>query len=230
VILLFAELVFFGQGNSWSNIDCATPSPSGIEVRSCETHIPDTSSAVEKVTINLGIAEGYVRDSIRNRTFIPNGFKWDLKISNINYNVNGSKIAFILAVDSSGARHQKATNDDPVDDTQTEGAIGVGERGSLAWVKQVKVSYANSLLNRNADLIASALFPDTFTNATSQDDDSDATESRQLIAFTPVANDQPSTIDWDPSVLVDDSGATTATMSAFALIAVFLIALGNFSG
>jgi len=221
------HLGFFGKGTLWSNIDCATSSPSGIEVRSCETHYPNTLSAVEKVSINMGIAEGYVRDSIRNRTFIPNGFKWDLKLENLQYSANGTKFAFILAVDSSGGRIKKENNDDPVDDTQTEGVVAVGTRGSLAWVKQVKVSYVNSLLNRNADLIASSLFPDTYTNATSEDDDSEASESRQLIAFTPVANDQPTTIDWDPEVLVDDSGANTLTMSAFALIVVFLVALGN---
>jgi len=126
-----------------------------------------------------------------------------------------------LAIDSAGSRVKEEVNDNPVDDSQPEGAVGVGNKGRLAWVKNVKVSYLNSLLDRNVDLIASSLFSDNFDNSTNEDDDAEASESRQLIAFTPVANDQPTTIEWDPSVLVDDSGAHTPTLSTLTLIVCF---------
>jgi len=219
---------FFGKGTAWSVISCAASTLSGIDVRTCDTYYPGTAGPTsEKATISLGIAEGYIKDTVKNRTFVPNGFKWDLKLENLHYSSNTTKIAFILAIDSAGSRVQKADNDNPVDDTQPEGAVGVGNSGRLAWVKTVKVSYLNSLLDRNADLIASSLFPDNgVNNSTSEDDDSEASETRQLIAFTPVANDQPTTIEWDPSVLFD-SGAHTPTLSAFALIVCLFAALRN---
>jgi len=214
---------FYGKGTLWSSIACVDSTPSGVTVRTCDTYFPGTAgSTTEKVTISLGISEGYVWDAIHNRTFVPNGFKWDLKFENLHYTSNGTKIAFILAIDSASTRIQLADNDNPVDPSVTEGAVTVGSRGRLAWVKQVKQTYINALLNRNVDLIASTLFTDTtFVNSTSEDDDVEISESRQLVAFTPVANDQPTAIEWDPSVLVDDSGAQALTVSSASILCLF---------
>jgi len=210
---------FYGKGTSWSSIVCVASSPNGVNVRTCSTYYPGTAgSTTEKVTISLGISEAYVRDAL-NHTFVPNGFKWDLKFENLHYSSNGTKIAFILAIDSAGSRVQLADNDKPVDDSQVEGAVTVGGRGRLAWVKQVKMTYVNSLLDRNVDLIASTLFTDTtFVNTTAEDDDVEVAETRALVAFTPVANDQPTTIEWDPSVLVDESGAHALTVSFASIL------------
>jgi len=183
--------------------------------------------------MTFSIAEQYVRDTIRNRTLVPDGFKWDLSFTNLVYSSNTTKIAFILAIDSAAARDQFTTNDEPIDPSQPEATVTVGTSGRLNWVTRVADTYLNNALNSNSDLIASTLFADT-TNmtVTSEDDDVQISETRSLIAFTPSANNQPTTIDWDPTIFVDDqaldnSGAANNFVAlSFSLIA--LCFLGNF--
>jgi len=179
------------------------------------------------------IAEDYIRDDILNRTLIPNGFKWDLSIDNIVYHSNTSKIAFILAIDSSGHRTREMNNTESVDSAASESDVTIGNSGRFSWVNWVNGRYINRTLSRNTDLIASILFADTSNyTVTNQDDDIDGAESRDLIALSPVANDQPTTIDWDPTILVDDQSLDSSSAyfigSNFVLLFVLLSFLGNF--
>jgi len=128
-----------------------------------------------------------------------------LLFENLVYSSNTTKIAFILALDSVEARSQLSTNTEPVDPSQPEATVTVGTGGRFNWVTRVQARYLNASFNKNSDLIASSLFTDT-TNMTfsTEDDDVEVGESRDLLALTPSANDQPTTIEWDPTVFVDD--------------------------
>jgi hypothetical protein len=223
---------FLGRGLFWSDIACSSSPISGTTVHTCSTFYPATATGTnEKVTMTITISEQYVKEALLNRTFIPDGFKWDLSFENIVYHSNSSKIAFILAIDSAAVRGLFQTNPDPIDALIPEGAVSIGN-GRLNWVKTVEAKYLNSALNKNSELIASTLFTDDF-NATSTNEDNDmqAGESRQLIAFTPLANDQPPNIYWDPTVLIDDQALDGSgnkfVVSSFVLVGLFAF-IANF--
>jgi len=223
------KLNFVGRGSEWSNIACSTAPVNTIDTRSCNTYFTVASTG-EKVTLTMTVAEGYVRDSLNNRTLLPNGPKWDILLENLVYSFPTTKFAIILALDSFAVRGKMDSTDAPVDTTQPEGTITVGLGGRFNWVKKVQARWLNATRNRNADMISSSLFSDTTTfDSTSADEtdagDADAAESRQLIAFTPGGNDQPTSILWDPSVLVDDSGAFKASVPVlliFSLVAIIV--------
>jgi len=220
------KIDFLGKGTFWSTISCSSSTQNGIGIHTCSTFYPATATATsEKVTMTLSLADGYVRDAIRNRTLIPDGIKFDLLFENLVYHYNTTKIAFILALDSAEARAQVAVNDEAVDPSQPEASVTVGSGGRLNWVTRVQARYLNSALNKNSDLIASTLFTDT-TNmtSTSEDDDIEAGESRDLLALTPSANDQPTTIEWDPTVFIDDQSMDTGAANQI-VVSGFSVAL-----
>jgi hypothetical protein len=221
---------FVGKGTNWSPI-AITSSPGGsvVNTRTGETFFPASATGPtdERITLSLTVADGYFRDVVQNRTLLPNGPKWDITIENIRYTHPNTKIAILLAVESFAGRGKMDDSDAPVDTTLPEGSITVGNGGRFNWVKTVKAKFVDSFKNRNANLITSTLFSNTNTfNMSNNEDqgdsaDFDATETRSFIAFTPEGTDQPTTIIWDPSVLIDDDAFNGALKTGVPVLEIF---------
>jgi hypothetical protein len=225
---------FVGKGNNWSPI-VFTSTSSPVTTQKGVTFFPASATGTdEKTTLSLTVSEEYFQDLINNRTLLPNGPKWDITVENIHYTYPTTKIAILLAIESSASRGKMDTSDAPVDPTLPEGTVTAGTGGRFNWVKTVKAKFVDSAKNHNANLIASTLFSNTnnfdMTNSEDQGDsvDFDATETRSFIAFTPEGTDQPTTVEWDPSVLIDDSGAWKSSVPILLIFSLVSMVIASF--
>jgi hypothetical protein len=226
-----SEIRLIGRGPSWSDLVYTQDTTTGI--RTAETHLNDARGTVKIVV------KGSPRSQIfQNSTLTPNKLKWDVSISNFNFQYPTSKIAVLGVVNFRSAynpRERTGTNSGSDADNADEVTFGDdsdssdADGGRFAYVRQAWDRTRQRFLNvkafplRDDDTDYSA----AGTGGDQADDDSDPQEVKRLMVFVFDRDTSANGVDllWDPEISIKDSSAGRAVASLavvlFAILAAF---------
>jgi len=226
-----------------SQTDISTGDAS-IQAHSWETSVtgPKNSRFPDvTLTLRLYISSDLYHHAVINQTLGPNDLKFDVEIDNYQYHANNTRVALVFAVDSRSGRRLVDNNDDISDpDADVTNRLVIGDsntdNGHFGWVSNLRAQFANSPLFVDTDIIPVVIKSETMlfsgnASLSEADDDDDSVksgvETRSFISFTVRSDDQPTSIHWDPSTVVNDdaldadsSSAVTTLASAVTVLAV----------
>jgi hypothetical protein len=223
-----------GRGPDWTVIDYQTDPVT--DVRTATTRLVDTRGTVE-LTIRAS-----KRPLTLNKTMLaPNKLKFDLGISNFQFQYPTSKIAVLGVMQMKIAynpKENKGAQSSADSDDSDEVAVGDttnpdADGGRFAYVR-------NAWDNIGKKAVAVKSFPlrdddtdyDTYVGKGGDqgDDDKDDTEARKLVVFVFDRDTAQSTANllWDPEVAINDNaGGRVAASFTVVLLAVLAAFFGK---
>jgi hypothetical protein len=169
-----------------------------------------------QVDITLRISTNAV--IVENSTIAPNSMKMDVQINNWPWkSTGGTRLALVMLVGSatkmSPARPVPAQN---ATSTLGEDGAPIGTDGSVLWVTKGQALDKKTWFNITAAPFALASASDLSLQSgddDGNDDDNQSGEQAQLIAFTFAADNQPSQLYWDPTMVANDATLDAAPLS-----------------
>jgi hypothetical protein len=220
-----------GRGPEWTDIVYTQADANGV--RTATTSLNDPRGTV---TIKAKVAPRFVQDG--NATLAPNKIKFDLSISNFQYQYSTSKLAVLgvmtMKSDFNPKKNSGAASGGDADDQDEVdlSSAATGDGGRFAWVRKAWDNGNGKPVTIKTLPIADADdndFAGAKTGASGDvgDDDKDPDEVAKLVVFIFDANGQPNSLLWDPDVVIDDNASGRVSAS---LVVVLLAVLASFFG
>jgi len=227
--LVVQELSLVGTKSRWTAFVCRSyPTPSST-ARQCNSTYTNPAFTNLNILLSVYLTPKEFHDAISNRTFSPNMLIFDLTVNKWPFKSPSSKLAFVVGIHTRVSPFQKNSNY-YADEPDKEGAVKVSSSSDYSgdqfgYAKWVQVGSGVYCPLAVSQLLGRTKFSADLTKDDSEDDDNDPSEQFQLLLFTVDTTAQPSSIYWDPSLSMEDSGALPLAISGVVLMFSVLFGL-----